>query len=501
MEKDFGKSGPGRKTNKARRGRGPRRSAPLTLSDAPAKAKGARLKQASPPSPPRILGSLRSGDDCAWALEALPSIFDEVIPLRQKQRLELGRSVRSLWEELTSEKEHRNAEYLGSPSYSSAYIRYFLPWNLMRLASVFPGLDLPLEEGAVIVDMGSGPLTVPMALYIARPDLRGKRLTIYCCDKTERILKTGQAIFENLCVRLSGGMPPWNIITLRQQFGAYPAEKADFFSAANVFNEFFWKSKTPLGMRSLHTARRLLAYVKDSGSVFLMEPGDPRSGTFISALRAALAAFGARPAAPCPHERACPMPGFFHGLKSPGFEAPLGAQAMESVVMPKKRDKYPWCHFTIGTEAAPLWLKKLSDEAGLPKEKLVFSYLFAALPPPGPGSQKLPDQAPRFRIISEAFPLPGAYSGRYACSARGYSLLRYPPERYSFASGDLVAMPAQARAQKAEAGRAGFQGARPAGSQGAGRALKQKAPLAPSSSGQDKTVEIDEKSGAILISY
>ncbi|HWP68236.1 MAG TPA: small ribosomal subunit Rsm22 family protein, partial [Rectinemataceae bacterium] len=350
------------------------------------------------------LESLTANSDTSLALEALPAIFDEVVPLNQRHRLELGRTIRLLWEDLTSEREHRTAEYLSSPAYYSAYVRYFLPWNIVRLTSILSRMRLPLNAGAVMVDIGSGPLTIPIALYIARPDLRSLPLTIYCTDKTERILKVGQTIFESLCAKLSGTLPPWKIILLRQPFGAHLPEKADLVTAANVFNEFFWKSKTPLGTRAYLTAGQILGYLKESGSIFFMEPGDPRSGSFMSAMRAAFSAFGGQPMAPCPHNRACPMPGLFHGLENPGSDSPLGIKSkpMESVIMPKRRDKYPWCHFTIGTEAAPAWLKKLSDEAGLPKEKLVFSYLLVTLPGDA-ADRKASDLA---RIVSEGFTLP-----------------------------------------------------------------------------------------------
>lgn len=465
----------------------------------------------NPPAHAPILQALAIDGDCAKALAALPGIFDEVVPLTQKHRVELGHTIRSLWEDLTSEREHRAAEYLSSPAYYSAYVRYFLPWNIIRLSSIFSSLPLDLADGATIVDIGSGPLTVPIALYVARPDLRTKPLTIYCTDKTERVMKVGQTVFESLCARIGGVLPPWKIVIARQQFGSYLPEKADLLTAANVFNEFFWKSKTPLGTRALLTAKQLMGYIKDEGSIFLMEPGDPRSGSFISSIRAALAAFGVKPLAPCPHRSACPMPGLFRSLETAGDESPpSGAEtkALGQVVMPKRRDKYPWCHFTIGTESAPGWLKTLSDEAGLSKEKLVFSYLLStaakAEPQTRGPSQKGstnqgPASSPLLRIVSEEFPLPENKAGRYACSAEGYSLVRYSPARTAFSSGDLVRLP--------DAGHE----AEPASPSlpDKGRSADSKPHFAdilnryqaPLQKARSASRDIDEKSGAIIISY
>ena len=454
--------------------------------------------------PPVALQSLKVSDDCARALEALPGIFDEVVPLNQKHRQELGQTIRSLWEDLTSEREHRAAEYLSSPAYYSAYVRYFLPWNIVRLSAIFADLPLSLDDSATIVDIGSGPLTIPIALYVARPDLRAKPLTLYCTDKTERILKVGQTVFESLCVRMTGSLPPWKIILSKQQFGSHISEKADLLTAANVFNEFFWKGKTPLGMRATLTARQLLGYLKGSGSIFLMEPGDPRSGSFISAIRAALASFGAEPKAPCPHSRACPMPGIFRSLETPGGDQNSGAEtkALDQVIMPKRREKYPWCHFTMSAKSAPGWMKTLSDEAGLPKEKLVFSYLLSST-----SSEVVSAAAsilPLIRIISEEFPLPDYKAGRYSCSAEGYCLVRYSPLRSSFSSGDLLRLPETVRCDSPakESTAQGKESPSNPRSHFADR-LEGRFSAAPKAlvKNANKGMDIDEKSGAIIVSY
>ena len=426
----------------------PRPQAPKPQAPRPPKAPFARQQAQKPQAPlaaaPKIptLQSFAVNADTLAALAALPALLDDALPLAQKHRQELGHTIRSLWEDLTSEKEHRASEYLGTPAYYSAYARYFLPWNIIRLSSIFSSLPLALADGASIADFGSGPLTVPIALYLSRPDLRAKSLTLYCVDKTERVLEIGQTIFESLAVKLSGALPPWKLVPLRQQFGDHLPERVDLLAEANMFNEFFWKSKAPLGVRATMTARQLLGYLKDSGSVFLMEPGDPRSGSFISAVRAALISFGASPVAPCPHESSCPMPGIFNSLSAPGWDAaPSGSSPLPEVVMPKRREKYPWCHFTIGTDAAPAWLKALSDDAGLSKEKLVFSYLLSAIPEGTPLVRKQPMDRSLLRVVSEAFPLPGGKEGRYGCSAEGYSLVSYTPSSAAFASGDLIRRP------------------------------------------------------------
>jgi hypothetical protein len=415
---------------------------------------------AAVPSSARRLETLSSSSESIAALAALEGVLDEAVPLQAKHRAELKGDIRRLWEELTSDKESRSAEYLGSPPALSAYLRYFLPWNIFRLTSLLTNADFCLPDNAVIADMGSGPLTLPIALWIARPELRDVPLTIYCMDRVERVMEAGLTIFETLCMRVGGRLPPWRIVTRKDSFGSALPERAHLLTAANVFNEFFWKDKRNLGERALDTARTLLSYIKENGSIFVMEPGDPRSGSFIAALRAALLAEGAPPLGPCPHSLSCPMPGIFRHLLPP--EETRAAKGdpnvapsrfvLPTVVMPKKRDKYPWCHFGIDAQKAPAWLEALSEEAGLPKERAVLSYLWAARgaltrPPVGmPEPVKSNDRERRakagrgilVRVISDSFALPDGSTGQYACSSIGYTMLRRPRGEEAFGSGDLL---------------------------------------------------------------
>ena len=394
------------------------------------------------------------------ALVALEGVLNEAVPLQAKHRANLRHDIRRLWEDLTSDRESRTAEYLGSPPALSAYLRYFLPWNAFRLAALLANADFCLPDNAVIVDIGSGPLTFPMALWIARPELRDVPLTIYCVDRVERVLEAGMNIFQTLCMRVGGRLPPWRIETRKDSFGSPLPERAHLLTAANVFNEFFWKDKRNLGERAIDTARILLSYLKENGSLFVMEPGDPRSGALISALRAALISEGAPPLGPCPHSSACPMPGIFHHLFPQEDERPVkrdpntapSRYALPSVIMPKKRDKFPWCHFGVNALKAPKWLEALSEEAGLPKERAVLSYLWAARGAAVRAPVGIPDPLRNLeherhakaghgllvRVVSEPFPLPDGSTGQYACSSLGYTMLRRPRGEVNFGSGDLL---------------------------------------------------------------
>jgi len=413
-------------------------------------------------TPVRTLESLSPSKQSLLVLERLDEAIDEVAPLPPKFRAALRGDIRKLWEDLTSDKEHRPADYLGSPASLSAYLRYFLPWNIYRLASILSNADFCLPDRAVIVDIGSGPLTFVIALWTARPELREVPLTIYCVDRVERVMETGLAIFETLCMRLGHTPPPWNIELRKEPFGSAMPERAHLLTAANVFNEFFWKDKGSLGERAVETTRTLLSYLRENGSLFIMEPGDPRSGAFISALRAALIAEGASPLGPCPHAYSCPFPGIFRHILPPEKQIrpskgdPNVAPSryhLHPVAMPKKRDKFPWCHFGIDTDEAPRWLQERSEEAGLPKERAVLSYLWAARgvlarPVAAPSVDSHPSERERraragnhgllVRVVSEPFALSEGGIGQYACSNLGYSLIRRSRDDEPFEPGDLL---------------------------------------------------------------
>ncbi len=116
----------------------------------------------TPPAPPEALA----------ALDKLPRALDKVLPVRGKHAKALPFDVKRLSELLTSERGNRPKGYLADAPVLSAYLRAFLPWNLVRLCRLLPNLDLRRSpaspSGAVIVDLGAGPLTFGLALWLAR---------------------------------------------------------------------------------------------------------------------------------------------------------------------------------------------------------------------------------------------------------------------------------------------------------------------------------------------
>jgi hypothetical protein len=376
-------------------------------------------------------------------LDGLPALIDTVFPLPGRFRQALPADVAELSRLLTGGRGERPLSYLGKPGFLSAYLRYFLPWNVYRLCRLLPSLNIPLASGDLIIDLGSGPLTLAAALWISRRDLRDLPLEFRCIDRSGPALEAGKKLFS----AITGGLSPWKIRTIRGSFGGpggklFPAERpgqekpAALIGGVNVFNEICGgipHSDSESLKRAAIRSARLLApegdrLPRDVPAILVVEPGIPLGGNFISLLRDALIEKNRIPLSPCPHAGACPFPG---GMSRTG----------------KKR----WCHFAFGTEDAPGNLHRLSAAAGIPKERGVLSFLLAG--PPGPEAQTAgprsagPETAPpdQVRIISDPFPLPRNRFGRYGCSAAGLVLAEGNRAAVEgMASGDLVRFPFKA---------------------------------------------------------
>lgn len=324
-------------------------------------------------------------------------------PLNSKQRAKLPEHIRALSHSLTDEREDRHVSYLNNPVTLSAYVRYFVWWNLVRLSRLFANLGgdfFSLPHGASCLDIGSGPLTVPLALFIARPDLRTVPLTWYCMDISSHALSVGNDLFLSALARAQVE-PRWNIVRVKGNFlteSAQFANKMNLVTCANVFNETLQKGLYTEEDAAQKYAALLRSYLKDEkgASLLAVEPGVPTCGHFISLLREALMQHGFFPVSPCTHYEQCALDG-------------------------KKSKK--WCNFAFRTETAPKTLLKLSEYARLPKERAVLSFIAAKKMPPLYKNQHEENDVIHARIASEKILLPRKRAGYYACSRLGLLLI------------------------------------------------------------------------------
>ena len=176
----------------------------------------------------------------------IPAVIDRTFPLPGRFRAGLPGDVAELSRLMTINRGDRGLSYLSRPNHLSAYLRYFLPWNIFRLCRLLEHLDIPLGSGDSILDLGSGPLSFASALWISRPDLRKQPLEIRCVDRTGPILDAGKKFFA----ALAGPDCRWKIITIRGSInpagyircnggGKVGMKKTALVCAANVFNEVY----------------------------------------------------------------------------------------------------------------------------------------------------------------------------------------------------------------------------------------------------------------------
>jgi hypothetical protein len=333
-------------------------------------------------------------------LNAVPALVENVFPMPGRFRSALPAQIAELSRLLTGGKGERKLSYLSRPNMLAAYLRYFLPWNLFRLCIILPDLDLNLAAGSVISDLGCGPLTFASALWISRPDLRSVPLEFYCVDRCAPILEAGKKFFLAL---VSSGCP-WKIHPVKESINITrinaisKGKPASLVCAVNLLNELYENShnKRMDNQNAANAVSLLKSYASPKASYLIMEPGIPQSGHFISRLRSGFLLTDIKPLSPCTHHENCPFDG-------------------------KKR----WCHFAFETDEAPRELHRLSAAAGIPKERLVFSYLFAGSETHHSENNKKTKRLSgnEGRVISDAFPLPDKQFGRYVCCVRGLALL------------------------------------------------------------------------------
>ncbi len=337
--------------------------------------------------------------------EGMASLQDAVaraFPLKAKHRGALPGGIRRLSAFLTVERENLPRDYMARPEYLSAYLNYFLPWNIYRQGRLLQGLLLDLPEGAHVLDLGCGPLTFLQSLWLARPHLRERGLVYEGVDRSEPALKAGREVFAALGGVVDAG--GWQVKTGRR-LSEKGRPAVDLLVAANFINELAAEGgpRRPDPEEASPEDQLLERWeqqVREDGAILVIEPAMRNTARRVTKLRQAALRRGWRVAAPCPHDRDCPMTG-------------TGSR--------------PWCHFNFPAAGAPDWLLKFSRKVKLPKENSSVSFLLLqrgehcrvqVAPMPGMARQDV-----AVRVVSETFPLPGGRKGCYGCSAKGLVLL------------------------------------------------------------------------------
>ncbi len=261
-------------------------------------------------------------DENAAELERFGDILKKVWPLKAKHRDHLKYDIRDMSRGLTSERSERKLDYMGDAKFLSPYLCYFLPWNLYRMSRLFTGLELDIPDGAEIADLGSGPLTAVIALWMSRPHLRERKLNFTCMDRSPKSMQAGLKLFK----AVAGEHTPWRVRTVKAAFTDSIRRKADLIIAANAFNELDWSGRVARPQAEKLT-KHLINATKENGRILIIETGVRLTGRIIAEMRAQMLENSFKPIAPCPHVEECPMPATSQGS--------------------------PWCHFNFPSRMHP----------------------------------------------------------------------------------------------------------------------------------------------------
>lgn len=383
--------------------------------------------------------------DAQKILQDFDQIAQSAMPANSKQLVIIPKIIRELSHQMTDDRGSRRLGYMNEKTFLSAYVRYFMWWNLVRLARLFANLDFCfLSDGDVCLDIGSGPLTLPCALWLARPDLRQKKLVWYVMDISQGALSVGEEIFLALAAKTGG--EPWKIVRVKGELGTAVKEKARFVTCANMFNELLQsRGGEPPDYLAKKYSQALFKYldfesgganegraqnaggaanegraksVRGGPALLLVEPGVPKSARFVSLMRDAFIRRGLVALAPCPHQQSCPMDGRRAGQG--------GANGK-------------WCNFAFETDDAPKKLLALSASAGIPKERAVLSFVLAG----AETACKPKNCGGLLRVASDIIRLPPDGEGQkprvghYACSEQGLVLALSKGGKRVY-SGDLL---------------------------------------------------------------
>lgn len=365
------------------------------------------------------------------ALELLPDALQKVWPLSTRHRRCLPDDIRRLSALLTTGRHELASgfSYWSDSGFTSAYLYYFLPWNLVRLSGVLPELPLSAPENddndapAIWWDAGSGPLTLPMALWLSKPQWHDSPIKVWASDNAERPLKLGRALFHEWGRIVD--RPTWEMRIEKSRFtnlerGLSTIGNLEWkekkhgpwlFSAANFLNEIVERGRRGRAEGRVHHNLANSIFPADSldwcsGQMLFVEPGTRLGSRMIMQAREEALERGMPVLYPCTHQSACPLQRGDSGKT--------------------------WCHFCAASNYAPEWLRTLSRKCGLDKKRLSLSILFL-------GRKVISNFHERVglaRIISDRIFLPDLkITARYACMKAGIILLE---DRGEHAYGDII---------------------------------------------------------------
>ena len=177
---------------------------------------------------------------------------------------------------------------LRSAAHRLAYLQVRMPATFAACAHVFEHLREVMPDFAPhsLLDLGAGPGTASWAAVEQFPSLASTAMV----ERDAELVRIGQALASSQPVLSAAN---WTTGDLRN----FVPQPCDVVVAAYA-----------LGEMTVSDAKRVMRASLQAAQVFvLIEPGTPNAFARVAELRRLLIAEEATIAAPCPHERACPL--------------------------------------------------------------------------------------------------------------------------------------------------------------------------------------------------
>ncbi len=243
----------------------------------------------------------------------------------------------------TRERGARQRDYMRDPALRRAYLGFFVPHNVARIAGVLLRAQL---EGALptapprVLDLGAGPLSASLAAWCVWGTLR----QVTAVDLSRPALEYGAALFKAVGADCPIDLRDAPLDGPPQRFR--PNDVVDVIIAANVLNEL--SDPRDLGPR-LRCVQNTMAWLSPEGRFLAIEPAMRVEARALMALRDAVVGT-TTVLSPCRGAPRCPL------LETRG----------------------DWCHQDIAFADRPPSYRALERAAGLPKDHLAVAHLLLA---------------------------------------------------------------------------------------------------------------------------
>lgn len=263
----------------------------------------------------------------------------------------LAEDVARLSRLLTKDRDTLPAAYLRDPGLRQAYLTYFLPPNLAKMAVPLRELDLHhggffAKKRLQVLDLGSGPGTAVLGIrQFFSLHRREVRLDFTAVDQVAENLREAEVLFRE------GGraLPSASLTTVRSGIDALAEHTGgpfDIIVLSNVLNELYLRNENRVERRIALLTHILDQLLAAEGSCIIVDPALRETSRELIMVRDGLAAGGITVYSPCLVQGRCP--------------------ALEN---PKD-----WCHEDRPWDA-PETIREIDGSIGLRKDSLKFSYL------------------------------------------------------------------------------------------------------------------------------